>query len=234
METKFKTLRLEYQEDLKDKNHKQNFTQEDLSREFEKIGYYISRQKIGKLEIGSPEVQITKEILSAYHDFFGVTTDWLLGISETRYEKGDLSLASKAAGISEIAISKLQDFSQVEKAILNLLIENGSIHYVIAAVYDYYPNYFDKEEKAISDKVGYKFNRFLSMETLQKFLDFVHSDKKFFDIVFESQSKDFENKTITATANILMKAMSPEEYENYKKAGKKYGYFLPDYKKDGD
>ena len=48
METKFKTLRLEYQEDLKDKNHKQNFTQEDLSKEFEKIGYYISRQKIGK------------------------------------------------------------------------------------------------------------------------------------------------------------------------------------------
>lgn len=84
METKFKTLRLEYQEDLKDKNHKQNFTQEDLSKEFEKIGYYISRQKIGKLEIGSSEVQITKEILLAYHDFFGVTTDWLLGISETR------------------------------------------------------------------------------------------------------------------------------------------------------
>lgn len=234
METKFKTLRLEYQEDLKDKNHKQNFTQEDLSKEFEKIGYYISRQKIGKLEIGSSEVQITKEILLAYHDFFGVTTDWLLGISETRYEKGDLSLASKTAGISEIAIRKLQDFSQVEKAILNLLIENSSIHYVIAAVYDHYPNRFDQTGKNISDKVGYKFNRFLSMETLQKFLDFVHSDKKFFDIVFESQSKDFKNKTTTVTANILMETMSQEEYENYQKIGKKYGFFLPDYKKDGD
>ena len=234
METKFKTLRLEYQEDLKDKNHKQNFTQEDLSKEFEKIGYYISRQKIGKLEIGSPEVQITKDILSAYHDFFGVTTDWLLDFSPARYEKGDLSLASKTVGISEIAINRLQGFSQVEKAILNLLIENGSIHYVIAAVYDYYPNYFDKAEKAISDKVGFKFSRFLSMETLQKFLDFVHSDQRFFDIVFKSQSKDFENKTIIATANILMETMSPEEYEDYRKAGKKYGYLLPDYKKDGD
>ena len=188
METRFKTIRLEYQEKLKDQNHKLRFTQEDLADKFQEMGYaYINRLTINRIENNSPDAKVTKEILLAYHDFFGVTTDWLLGISETRYEKGDISLASKAAGISEIAISRLQGFSQVEKAILNLLIENGSIHYVIAAVYDYYPNYFDKEEKAISDKVGYKFNRFLSMETLQKFLDFVHSDKKFFDIVFESQ-----------------------------------------------
>ena len=235
METRFKTIRLEYQEKLKDQNHRLKFTQEDLADEFQKIGYtYINRLTINRIENNSPDAKVTKEILLAYHDFFGVTIDWLLGISESRYEKGDLSLASKAAGISEIAISRLQGFSQVEKAILNLLIENGSIHYVIAAVYDYYPNHFDKAEKAISDKVGYKFNRFLSMETLQKFLDFVHSDKRFFDIVFESQSKDFENKTIIATANILMETLSPEEYENYKKVGKKYGYLLPDYKKDGD
>lgn len=234
METRFKTLRLEYQDALKDQNHTAKFTQEDLSKSFEDMKFYISREKIGKLETGDHGVLISKEIIIAYCNFFHVSADWLLGLSETRYTKGDISFASKTIGISEIAINKLKDFSLTEKSILNLLIENGAIHFVLTAVYDYFPNQFNESDRAIVDEVGFKFNRFLSMETLQKFLDYVHSDQRFSNIMFENQSKEFKNNITSNVAQILIENLSPEEYEKYRKAGKKHGFFFPEPKKEGN
>lgn len=230
METRFKTIRLEYQELLRDKNHKSKFTQENLSKAFEDYGFYISREKIGKLETGDDGAAVTKDIILAYCKFFHVSADWLLGLSETRYTEGDLFLASKATGLSENAVESLGKYSPIEKSILNLLIENGAIDLVLAAVYNYYPNFFDKTEKAISDEVGFKFNRFMSMELFQQFLDKVHLDQRFSNIMFEVHSKEYKAKLTNDIGHILAESLSEEGYEEYRRAGKKYGFNLPEIK----
>ena len=85
METRFKTIRLEYQEKLKDQNHRLRFTQEDLADKFQEMGYtYINRLTINRIENNSPSSKVTKEILLSYNDFICVTTYWSLGISEIR------------------------------------------------------------------------------------------------------------------------------------------------------
>lgn len=236
METRFKTVRTDYQEMLKDQDHKRKFTQSNLSEEFKKRNFWISRETIGKLETGNPSAPVTKDVLLAYHTFFGVSSDWLLGISNTRYpskKKGDISFISNYIGISEEAIKNLKNYSKIEKDIINLLIEDDTMLLVLFAIYNYFPDNFNEAEKTITDEVGYKFHRFMSMEIFQKVLDCAHNSK-YLNIVFKVHAEKEKGKIIEGVSKILMDSVSRESYEEYKNTGKKYGYILPEWNENNE
>ncbi len=223
METRFKAIRLEYQEELRDKNHKAKFTQDDLEKEFADMGYYyITRTKITKLETGSPGVAINKEILLAYSKFFNVSSDWLLGLSNTQRFSGDIHNASKVTNLSEVAIQKIKSYPVKSQNIFNLIIENGSIEHIIKSIYTYIPDGFDATNKNITENIGYKFYRFLAIQELQTFLDKVISDKRIFNLLYEEYEKDF----LENLAEFFYKD-NPKSYNELRKIGKRHGLNFP-------
>lgn len=222
METRFKTIRLNYQEKLKDKNHKAKFTQGDLSKKFAEMKFYISREKITKLETGHSEVTISKEILLAYSKFFNVSSDWLLGLSNTQFLTGDIHNASKVTNLSEEALRKIKSYPVKSQNILNRIIENGSIEHIIKSIYTYIPDGFDATNKNITENIGYEFYRFLATRELQIFLDEVISDKRIFSLLY----KEYEEDVLKKFAELFYED-NPESYNELLKVGKRHGLDFP-------
>lgn len=78
-------------------------TQQELS---DGLGGIISRQTINKWTLGTTSPDIISA--AAIADYFGVSTDYLLGRTEIKSVDEDIQIACKVTGFSEEAINKIQ------------------------------------------------------------------------------------------------------------------------------
>lgn len=89
-------------------NSKPALTQGELAQEFKKQGNPVSQSMISKIEnsnLNPPTKSHT--ILKAYADYFNVTTDYLLGIRDTKQADENIAMVNKVTGLSEDAINTL-------------------------------------------------------------------------------------------------------------------------------
>lgn len=87
---------------------KSALTQPQLAEAFKKQGNPVSQSMISKIE-NSKKNPPTKSptILKAYADYFNVTTDYLLGIRDTKQADENIAMISKVTGLNEDAINTL-------------------------------------------------------------------------------------------------------------------------------
>ena len=85
-----------------DKRGRKAMTQEELA---EKLG--LERNRIQQLET-SPKVIPKDYELKAYCDFFNTTSDYLLGIRETKPVDENLAMINRTLGLSETSIRNLK------------------------------------------------------------------------------------------------------------------------------
>ena len=109
-ENRFKKLRMEL-----NPNEMKEYKAKDLSKE---LG--ISRPKISELEHGRTA---SLSELQAYHKFFNVPYEYLLGENDSRHYKN--MAVSKEIGLSSEAIERIKKITQNKtlKRILNIFIE---------------------------------------------------------------------------------------------------------------
>ena len=123
---------------------KKNLTAQQLSDEFKKYGYNISRSTIAKLDNAEPSQKKTPRILEAYENYFGVDSDKLLGkIAPEKTGKPNLKSIMRVTGLSENSIRYLYNADETERYILNRIIENGYAKGIYATIFDYYKQLLD-------------------------------------------------------------------------------------------
>lgn len=126
MINRFKQLREEYNEQLKDKNPKAKlYSVEDMCEEMKNAGFTVSKAKIKKIESEQPDVSIDAKTLLAYKWKFGVSVDWLIDNTvQTRKVDGNIASASKVIGLSDVAIEEISKLKPDYKMILDKMISN--------------------------------------------------------------------------------------------------------------
>lgn len=126
MINRFKQLREEYNEQLKDKNPKAKlYSVEDMCEEMKDAGFTVSKAKIKKIESEQPDVSIDAKTLLAYKWKFGVSIDWLIDNTvQTRKVEGNIASASKVIGLSDVAIEEISKLKPDYKMILDKMISN--------------------------------------------------------------------------------------------------------------
>lgn len=88
-------------------------SQQELSDKFKEVcGKTISREKIKNWENGEREIKTEDIILLS--DFFGVSADYLLGLSEYRTIEGSMKEAAEYTGLAEIAINALRSIKEYD------------------------------------------------------------------------------------------------------------------------
>lgn len=141
MENRFKIARIDEENRRKDINHKDKFGQKELCKELEeKCGYYMNISKLKKIEAGHSDVKIDSELLLTYKKFFDVSADWLIDETvKTPKLEGNIAVASKTIGLSEKAITRISNYEEAEKELLDRLIceKNDALHFLLAAIYTY-------------------------------------------------------------------------------------------------
>lgn len=126
MENRFKKLRDEYNEQLKDKNPKAKlYSVNDMIKEMKDAGFKISGEKIKKIESNQYGVMIDAETLLAYKWKFDVSADWLIDntVSPRKLE-GNIASASQTLGLSDLAIEEIVKLKPEYKMILDKMIAN--------------------------------------------------------------------------------------------------------------
>ena len=67
-------------------------------------------------------------------DYFGISVDYLLGLSNTPSRKEDIQAACKTTGLTETAINKVKNFQ--DKAALSAVLESQKLFDLIKAIAD--------------------------------------------------------------------------------------------------
>ena len=93
--------------------NEKNLSLEKLSEEFKKINKPMDRQTIGRIENGKQQPSI--DHILAYCKFFNVTSDYLLGLNNSRNNDISYQAISKFLGLSDGAIETLKDLKQAEE-----------------------------------------------------------------------------------------------------------------------
>lgn len=89
-------------------------------------------QTISQYRIGTARPSL--ENLCKIADFYGVSTDYLLGLSDTPSRKEDVQSACKTTGLTETAINKVKNFQN--KAALSAVLESQKLFDLIKAIAD--------------------------------------------------------------------------------------------------
>ena len=99
--------------------------------------------------------QVAPEFIIKYAQFFGVSSDYLLGLSNAESTDKDIQFISKYTGLSDEAIEALNrfykcavsdydEFDETDSILLtaidtlNRLVENNTIHFLSAYINEYY------------------------------------------------------------------------------------------------
>lgn len=95
----------------------------------------IKRQTISLYTSGqsSPDIGRLKRIA----DYFGVSSDWLLGLSKSRSLDSDIQTVVRTTGLSDKAVNILKEMEHSEVALFSEIIENWNFDEFIA----YFENY---------------------------------------------------------------------------------------------
>ena len=92
-----------------------NISQDDLGKAIGK-----QRQTIGTYTTGQSKPD--SESVARIAQFFDVSADWLLGISDSRSSNADIREFAKITGLSEIALNQILIANQIEQKELILMV----------------------------------------------------------------------------------------------------------------
>lgn len=127
---RFKELRENY---YKEKGDIMN----DMSVDDLAIKANISRNIIYKLE--TTQRRYTVDNIKAYRDFFKVSADYILGLSDQKPVNEDVKMISKYTGLTEDSIEQLHNMKKVYGSqygrwisTLNAILENDQIIYILS------------------------------------------------------------------------------------------------------
>lgn len=128
---------------LKELRKEKGLNHTQLSQEIEKkysdSGFGVSRDSLvlyEKTGSGKKQVRMSVEVLAYIADFFGVSTDWLLG-KEDYSQKEYLGVTAHQLGISESALIAMETDSSVVEA-LNLLFKANEFKDFLKTFHKYY------------------------------------------------------------------------------------------------
>lgn len=118
-------------------------TQGELSNIFEKENNPLSQSVISKLETSKknpPSKSI--DVLKAYSTHFKVTSDYLLGIRDTKAIDYNIANASETLGLSDDCIKTIISLDNSQKHLLNCLCNNKSdaFRFLLSTLYIYAMN----------------------------------------------------------------------------------------------
>ncbi len=214
----FQKIRIEESE-RRETRKQPKLTQKRLSSEFLSLGFAISEEQIKKIESNSPGVAITRDILIAYNEKFGVSADWLLGINHTEYTKGSYVDISNLLGISESNIEKIIHYSKEEKVVINGLIKNSSLKQIMQAIVNFFPCTIEVEQQNISNEFGIDYHRFMALEKMSEALNIIRYDKTMFNYFMNKFKKEHSEKFITISCDQYKKQhpeLSEPDFESYR------------------
>ena len=157
-------------QELSDKKYIENYTTD------------VIRQEIGKVENKGKFPQLF--LIEGYSKYFKVTSDYLLGIRESRTVDENIAMISKTTGLSDDSINILKELSPKDKLVLNALIKNNGITNFRYALENYYNQTFKAinirglgESMDMTDSESRKVFEYISVELLKDILNTVIHDK---------------------------------------------------------
>jgi hypothetical protein len=206
MANRFKKLRDEYNEQLKDKNPKAKlYSANDMYKEMKSAGFKVSKEKIKKIESNQYGVQIDSETLLAYKWKFNVSADWLIDESvSTRHLTGDNASASQYLGLSDATIDEITELNPDYKMILDKMISRYSFLYVL---------------KKIRNLLGYnelKPHVKLTFDEYANFNDGAEIDQLLIDAINDNDISTFFNETVNAyIKDVIDKTILDEDLKKY-------------------
>lgn len=161
---------------------RKKMTQDELSQI---IG--IDRNRIQQLET-SPKAIPKHEELKAYCDYFNTTSDYLLGLCNTKPKDEDIAMISKSTGLSDISIDRLKGYTKLQKDIVDKLLSTKAMDKIIDAYIYRNLQYLQKVEITdsicgkipLSDKENSDYHLFQSVEYLKEAINIISNDKDLF------------------------------------------------------
>lgn len=99
-------------------------SQKDLSDELAKIGLTVRRETVTQWENGTRDLKT--EYLARLSQFFNVTTDYLLGLSNVKSTDCTFQSICKTTRLSESAVAVLLNASEDDAAAINEMICTGN------------------------------------------------------------------------------------------------------------
>lgn len=189
---------------LRDLIKEKGITQQELSDE---LGGIISRQTINKWTLGTT----TPDIVSAatIADYFGVSTDYLLGRTETPSINEDVQVACTVTGLSEKAINKITAVKNhsVLKELVNSLVCSFDIEWL---------------ENVCKIRETRYIRRVLQSSCISAFMETKHPELNADDydsiVNSEKYSKEYFKFSTEILSNISLqqKFFYPDEFEEFK------------------
>lgn len=103
---------------------KRMLTALELSEEFKSKGYYVSRDRIAALETKCNVIP-NRDDLEAYCQYFNTTSDYLLGIRDTKPIDENIAMINKVTGLSDEAIQILKGWNELKKKPIDIIAGYG-------------------------------------------------------------------------------------------------------------
>lgn len=152
-----------------DNNFDKEWTVDDLVNAMNEISNEkINRHKINRIENGTQPP--SADVLILYSKIFSVSTDYLLGISDIPSVDENLQMIATTTGLSAESINTLKEMSEIDKVVVNSLIERGDITLLRYAIENFYRQSHQKikivgiNTKELSNEESNKIFQFLSNE----------------------------------------------------------------------
>lgn len=206
MDNRFKKLRDEYNEHLKDIDPKAKlYSVEDMCEEMKSAGFKVSVSKIKKIESNQYGVTIDAETLLAYKWKFNVSADWLIDNTvDTRKLEGNIASASQTLGLSDLAIEEIVKLKPEYKIILDKMIANYCLLHALPEIRNLLGyNYLRPHLKLVFDEK-------MTMN------DGAEIDQYLHDAINDNAVSIFFNNTVTnRIKDIVDNTMEDEELKEY-------------------
>ena len=159
---------------LKELRTEKGLSQEDLGKEIGvsrgSISYYEKEERV-------PDIVV----LAAVSKYFNVSTDYLLGISETKSLDADIHIAMETTGLSEIAVETLNWFGREEHCEA-FKEELNTINFLIESEYAYVIEDFEALTTKFTDRTFFLDEKYK--------LDIIHKIMHYFSVDVSLNSLD--------------------------------------------
>ena len=206
-ENRFKNVRETYSEEKRDSNpheriYSVNRMVEDFNNEY---NFHISESKIKKIESDTPGATISADILIAYSKKFNVSTDYLLGLTNSKeLNKPNLRSACDFTGLSSDSIRRIHNINSEEKSILDKLISKYNLLCCLADIKQLLAYY------ALSPEVYVTFKE-------RAYSNAGHPiDKELEDTINNEYIRDFFNqKAINSFTDIVANIVNDDSLKQY-------------------
>lgn len=185
--------------EIRDKNHLSQ------SKVAELLNCNMTQQKLSEIEKGEQRIDI--DTLIAYSDTFGVSADYILGISDVITKEKDIKTAVKYTGFSEYLVEKLiserkkaEDYKGIKRKKYTLFI--NCVNYILEWS-------FDNKDKIIQ----YELVRDGLIATYDNYInDLSHSDIDLFALATFLDSIDEADSLKEDLVNSLLKYFNCDKY----------------------